>query len=72
MKLTELTVDIKTTVSDETAKRCLRLLEWWFDENPDMTITVEKRPSGLGLKTELHFEKEANGGTFAKWLENQR
>jgi len=35
------TVSANLTVSDETAKRCLRLLEMWQSDNPDRKIEGE-------------------------------
>ena len=39
----KLSVDVsaKLTVSDETAERCLRLLEMWQEDNPDKNIVVD-------------------------------
>lgn len=34
-------VQAKITVSDETAERCLRLLEIWQEDNPDKNIVVD-------------------------------
>lgn len=35
------TVNANLTVSDETAQRCLRLLEMWQSDNPDRKIEGE-------------------------------
>lgn len=35
------TVNAKLTVSDETAERCMRLLEMWQSDNPDRKIEGE-------------------------------
>lgn len=39
----ELSVNVsaKLSVSDETAERCLRLLEMWQEDNPDKNIIVD-------------------------------
>ena len=44
-KVSELTVDVSAnlTVSDETANRCLRLLEMWKADNPDKQIVCDSR-----------------------------
>lgn len=34
-------VAARLAVSDETAERCLRLLEMWQDDNPDKNIIVD-------------------------------
>ena len=33
-----ITINCSVTVSDETAERCLKLLEIWQDDNPDKYI----------------------------------
>lgn len=42
----EINVDARLTVSDETAERCLRLLEMWQDDNPCKMILQERRRDG--------------------------
>lgn len=44
MAKTELTITVDglLSISDETAERCLRLLELWHDDNPDKYITCEE------------------------------
>ena len=39
----ELSFDVsaRLTVSDETAERCLRLLEMWQEDNPDKIVVVD-------------------------------
>jgi len=41
-KATEITVDVKVKIPDETICRCLRVLEMWMDDNPDKNIVVER------------------------------
>ena len=41
-KATEITVDVKVKIPDETICRCLRILEMWMDDNPDKNIVVER------------------------------
>ena len=36
------TVNAKVSVPNETAERCMRLLEMWMDDNPDKTIICEQ------------------------------
>ena len=42
----DLTIDVtaRLTVSDDTAERCLRLLEMWQADNPDKQILGEWIP----------------------------
>lgn len=55
MKAENLTVEInaKLAVSDETALRCLRILEIWQDDNPNKFIFCEK----IGGKTCFSIKK---------------
>lgn len=47
-KKIDLTIDVdaRLTVSDETAERCLRLLEMWQDDNPGKRILQERQRDG--------------------------
>lgn len=42
-KRDELTIEVATklTVSDETANRCMALLEMWMHDNPDKNIVCD-------------------------------
>lgn len=53
MNKNEITVNVsaKIDVSDETAARCLKLLEMWSDDNPDKTIEGERVATIDGIKT---------------------
>lgn len=44
----EITIDVEAnmTVSFKTAERCLRLLEMWQEDNPDLFIVGTKDVSG--------------------------
>lgn len=57
MRAEELTVEVKAklTVSDETAERCLRLLEMWWNDNPDADIIkeIEKEKDGITYKLRI-------------------
>lgn len=52
-KASELTVEVnaKVTVSDETANRCLRILEMWQEDNPDKSILCEQEKDGRTVMT---------------------
>lgn len=41
-KATEITVDVRVNIPDETICRCLRVLEMWMDDNPDKHVLVDK------------------------------
>ena len=40
MKIDDLTVEVSANmrVSDETVNRCLKLIQWWLNDNPDKMI----------------------------------
>ena len=60
MKATELTVEVnaKLSISDDTADRCLRLLEMWQDDNPNKFIEVERICTELGMKTIFRIKEK--------------
>ena len=41
-KATEITVDIRVNIPDDTICRCLRILEMWMDDHPDGQILVNR------------------------------
>lgn len=47
-KIEDITVEVKCnlTVDDETAMRCLRILEIWQDSNRDKIIIGERKADG--------------------------
>ena len=52
MRAQELTIEVnaKVALSDEMAARCLRLLEFWLNDNPDVEIICEKVNTTEGEK----------------------
>ena len=44
MKASEITIEVnaKITMSNEMTSRCLRLLEFWLNDNPDCDLICEK------------------------------
>ena len=63
-KATEITVDVKVAIPDETVCRCLRVLEMWMDDNPDKRIVVDTIPGVDGYYHKIHIEDRGadNGG----------
>ncbi len=43
-------VETKLTVSDESAERCLRILEMWQEDNPDKFIEGREVETETGKK----------------------
>lgn len=58
-KTDELTVDVvaKLTVSDETAKRCMALLEMYMDDNPDSYIVCDIVEHNGVMRHRLRIER---------------
>lgn len=48
MAKNELTIDVNAslTVSDETADRCLALLEWWQNDHSEQRLMATKNADG--------------------------
>lgn len=40
MKIDEINVEVNAEmrISDETVNRCLKLIQWWLNDNPDKRI----------------------------------
>lgn len=55
-KATEITVDVKIKIPDETICRCLRVLEMWMDDNPNKNIVVERVEGITGYHHIAHIE----------------
>lgn len=53
MTAKDLTIEVKASlsVSDETARRCLKLLEMWQEDNPDKFIQGERIATTDGYRT---------------------
>lgn len=54
-------VNVNMTISDETARRCCRILEMWMEDNPDKKLICEKVPTTTGYQHRIHLEGESNG-----------
>lgn len=46
MNETAITIGVNVIIPDETAKRCMRILEMWMDDHPDCKIECEKKDFG--------------------------
>jgi hypothetical protein len=49
-------VNAKLTIPDETAKRCMTLLEMWMDDNPDKNIVCDLVPCKDAVKHRLRIQ----------------
>lgn len=73
MRAEELTVEVKAklTVSDETAKRCLRLLEIWWNDNPDADIIKEIENEKDGITYKLRIVRRSPASVIFKTTNEQ-
>ena len=61
MKIDKLTVEVNAEmrISDETVNRCLKLIQWWLNDNPDKKIVGGIRnPNGKVEKLRIETRKE--------------
>lgn len=63
MTAKDLTIEVtaKLTVSDEMARRCLKLLEMWQNDNPDKYIQGEKLMTTDGIRTYFTIVRREEG-----------
>lgn len=63
MTAKDLTIEVtaKLTVSDETARRCLKLLEMWQNDNPDKFIQGERIATTGGFRTYFTIVRREEG-----------
>ncbi len=73
MRTEELTVEVKAklTVSDETAKRCLRLLEIWWNDNQDADIIKEIEKEKDGTTYKLRIVRRSPASVIVKTTNEQ-
>lgn len=57
----KLTISIGLEIPQETVDRCLRILEMYMDDNPDLTIACERisKEDGIRYKLRIMREQEA-------------
>lgn len=62
MANSELTVTVegRFSISDETAERCLRLLEMWQDDNPDKFIECERKETEYRVMHKYSIKRYEN------------
>lgn len=57
---TEITVDIKIGIPDETIRRAMHIIELWLDDNPDKNIIVELLFTDVGFRHKIHIESKVD------------
>ena len=57
MKVNGLSIEVqaKLTITDETAERCLRMIEMWQRDNPDKIIRGEEKRTERGIETKYEI-----------------
>lgn len=61
MKIDEINVEVKAEmrISDETVNGCLKLIQWWLNDNPDKRIVGGVRnANGKVEKLRIETRKE--------------
>ena len=53
-----ITVEVNMIISDETLRRCCRILEMWMDDNPDKKLVCDKVATMTGYQHRIHLEGE--------------
>lgn len=57
MKSLEVTVEAKVTVSEEMARRCMRILEMYLNDHPEEEICCENLLYPDGYRRELYLRE---------------
>lgn len=55
MKANTIEVAVKATITDESAQRCLRLLELYLDDHWELNILDTYRQTATGAERRLEF-----------------
>lgn len=73
MNKNEITVNVsaKIDVSDETAVRCLKLLEMWSDDNPNKMIEGERVATVDGIKTHYRIVDRVSRNPLEEMMERK-
>ena len=61
MKIDEITVEVNAEmrISEETVNRCLKLIQWWLNDNPDKRIVgCIRNANGKVEKLRIETRKE--------------
>lgn len=62
----DIAIKAKLGITDETARRCLALLEMYLDDNPGISIICERIPYVDEYRHSLFFKKEWEAETDEK------
>jgi len=56
-KATEITVDVKVAIPDDTMYRCLRIMEMWMDDHPGDAIMCDREPTADGYRHHVYIKR---------------
>ena len=62
MKAQSIEVPVKATITDESAQRCLRLLEMYLDDHWELNILDSYRQTATGAERRLEFVPAGRSG----------
>lgn len=69
MKAQKIEIAVEATITDESAQRCLRLLEMYLDDNWELNILDSYRQTATGVERRLEFvHAGGNGENAERWM----
>ena len=66
MKAQKIEIAVEATITDDTAQRCLRLLEMYLDDHWDLNILHSYRQTPTGAERRLEFVPAGGSGGGGK------
>lgn len=66
MKAQKIEIAVEATITDESAQRCLRLLEMYLDDHWELNILDSYRQTATGVERRLEFVPAGGSGGGAK------
>ena len=66
MKAQKIEVAVEATITDDTAQRCLRLLEMYLDDHWELNILHSYRQTAAGVERRLEFVPDGGSGGGGK------
>lgn len=62
MKAQKIEIAVEATITDESAQRCLRLLEMYLDDHWELNILDSYRQTATGVERRLEFVPAGGSG----------
>lgn len=66
MKAQKIEIAVEATITDESAQRCLRLLEMYLDDHWELNILDSYRQTATGAERRLEFVPAGGSGGGGK------